>query len=97
MCFSMSYRHLAKPKKKMRIILSEEEAVDMAFFTEIPYDKPMPIREIQRLVHEVQKRPWFDSEPMTIPRVRSFINERILKNPRKSIEIDRDIYLFHAR
>ena len=97
MCYSINYRHFDKPKKKMKISLSEEEAVEMAFFTEIPYDKELHITEIQKLVHEVQKRPWFESEPMSVPRIRSFLDEKILENPRKNIEIDNDIYLFYAR
>jgi len=97
MCYSINYRNISPPKKKMKISLSEEEAVEMAFFTEIPYDKQLHINEIQKFVHDVQRRPWFTSKPMSVPRIRSLLNDKIQENPRKNIEIDTDIYLFYAR
>ncbi len=97
MSFSLGYRNITKQKKKIKISLSEEEAIEMAFFTEIPYDRKLTIKEIQNYVHEVQKRPWFESDPMSISKIRSFINKRILVNPRKNIEIDKDIYYFYSR
>ncbi|NHI93654.1 MAG: hypothetical protein EAX96_14300 [Candidatus Lokiarchaeota archaeon] len=87
---NLCYRIKNQEKK---IYLSKNKAIELALTTEIPINEPISLFEIAIIIWDIQTRPWYSSELVSIYNIKYFLNELIIKEPRKVIELENDYFL----
>jgi len=80
-------------KQQNSVPLSDKKAIDLALTTEVPINKPISLFELAVIVWSIQSRPWYDSALVSIYKIKEFLDELILQEPRKIIELEKDNYL----
>ncbi|MHA1784045.1 MAG: hypothetical protein ACTSVY_07805 [Candidatus Helarchaeota archaeon] len=80
-------------KQQKNVELTDKMIVELALCTEVPIGRPITIVEVALIIWDIQSRPFYHSELLSIFKIRTILDELILVNPRKIIELEKDTYL----
>ena len=80
-------------KQQKSIQLSDKKAIELALTAEVPINEPITLLELAVIIWRIQSRPWYDTNLVSIFKIREFLDELILNEPRKIIELEKDNYL----